>query len=546
MPSIRPPGSSTKTWARLLPHASRRGFLAGAAALAAGPALARTGAPASGTVTILHGNDLHGRHSAFEVAPGNALSQTGETAHFDFDRAGLIGGVPRLAAAVAARRRALGPENVLLVDGGDTFSDDMLGNLTRGEAMIRLMNAIGYDFMALGNHDFDYGIERTRELAEMAAFPMRAGNVIDTASGEPVLGDPTLLREVGGVTVGLLGLGYHNTPLTTNADNIRGLRFTNGIEVARRLVPGLRSRADLVVIVSHQGSAIDRRMLHEVEGIDLVIGAHSHDLISPPERVGEGWLVQALSDGAMLGEVTLSVEEGMLAAVEGSVHTLWADAFEEDAEVAALLARLRAPHEAALGERIGEAAGRIGRNYKVESSFDKLAGRILRKETGAEVALLPGVGYGVALAPGPVTAEALRRLLPHEAKAATLTLTGGQLHAVLEQSATNLAPGDPLEIVGGLIQTDGVAWTADLRRPVGERVSEVSVGGRPLEPDRRYSVVANAGMLKGLHRYDVVAGGRGVKRLDRGIYELVDAAFRRAGPIEPPATGDVTVVERAS
>ncbi|WP_299358748.1 bifunctional UDP-sugar hydrolase/5'-nucleotidase [uncultured Paracoccus sp.] len=531
--------------AGLRSDASRRAFLTGAAAVLAGPAVARSGTPAAGTVTILHTNDFHGRHSAFEVAPGNALAQTGQSSEFDFPRAGSIGGMPRLARAVRDRREALGSGNVLLVDGGDSFSDDLLGNLTRGEAMIRLMNAVGYDFMALGNHDFDYGLDRTRELANIAKFPIRGANVRDEASGQPLLGDPALVREIGGISVGLLAVGYHNTPLTTNADNIRGLRFTNGIEEARRLVPDLRRRADLVVVVSHQGSAVDRKMLHEVDGIDLVIAAHSHDLISPPERIGNGWLVQALSDGTMLGEVTLSLQGGTVASVEGAVHTLWADEVEEDTEVAALLEELRAPHEEVLQERIADAAERIGRSYEVESPFDKLIGRILREETGAEIALLPGVGYGVALTSGPITAEALRRLLPHEARIATVTLTGEQLHAVLEQSASNLAPDDPIEKVGGLIQTDGLTWTADLRRPIGERVSAVSVGGSSLEPGRRYAVVANAGMLNGLHRYDVVGQGQKIQRLEQGVYDLVEAAFRRGGRVEAPALGDVTVVQRA-
>lgn len=522
---------------------SRRAFLVGAAAVTAAPALARTGRGPTGKVTLLHTNDFHGRHSPVEVAPGGALAQTGRARKFDFDRRGRIGGLPALAAAVAERRREVGAERVLLVDGGDTFSDDLLGNLTDGEAMIRLMNAVGYDLMVLGNHDFDYGVARTRELADMARFPIRAGNVVDAGTGEPAFGDPVLVRKIDGITVGVLALGYHNTPLTTSAENIKGLRFTDGIEVARKIVPELRRHADVVVVVSHQGTAVDRHMLGEIEGIDLVIGAHSHDLITPPERVGGGWLVQALSDGAVLGEVTLTVEDGAIVSVEGMAHMLWADRFDEDAEVAALLADFRAPHAEALDERIAEAAEQIGRNYKEESPFDKLAGRILREETGADVAMLPGVGYGVALTPGPITAEALRRLLPHPAKAATLTLTGKQIQDVLEQNATNLAPGDPRAIVGGLIQTDGIAWTIDMRRPVGTRVTEISIGGRALEPGRSYTVVANAGMLRGLHNYDTVGKGEGVTLLDQSLPELVAAGFRRAGQVQAPAVGDVTLID---
>lgn len=187
---------------------SRREILASALALAAGSAGAQTRDERTRMVTILHTNDFHGRHAAFEVAPGDATAQTGDHGrdHVEFDRAGRIGGFPGLATAIAERRRALGRDNVLLVDGGDTFSDDLLGNLTKGEAMIRLMNAVGYQFMALGNHDFDYGFERTRELARIARFPMRGANIVEHAAGAPVFGDPTLVKTVRGVKIGLLAL----------------------------------------------------------------------------------------------------------------------------------------------------------------------------------------------------------------------------------------------------------------------------------------------------------------------------------------------------
>lgn len=512
-------------------------------ALAAGSASAQPRDERARSVTILHTNDFHGRHAAFDVAPGDATAQTGDQGrdHVEFDRAGRIGGFPALATAIAERRRALAADNVILVDGGDTFSDDLLGNLTKGEAMIRLMNAVGYQFMALGNHDFDYGLERTRELARIARFPMRGANIIERETGAPVFGDPSLVTLIDGVRIGLLALGYHNTHLTGDRGNVRALEFTNGIATARRLVPELRRRADVIVVVSHQGSKVDRKLLREVKGIDLVIGAHSHDVINPPERVGEGWIVQAMADGAMLGEVTLSVRDGKVTNVTGTVHALWADRFRDDPEAAALVAKLRAPHRAELESVLATAADRIGRQYKSESPFDKLVGRILRDETAAAVAFLPGVGYGVSLMPGPITRESLATLLPHPTKVATLRLTGAQIREVLEQSATNQAPDDPLTGVGGLIQTDGLVWSADLRRPLGQRVQNILVGQNSLDPEGRYRVVVNAGMLGGIHNYETFARGEEVNKLDRTVTELVETAFRKAGIVRAPALGDMTI-----
>ncbi len=389
----------------------RRTCLAAAAALPlATLAGCTTPAPAGGrSVTILHFNDTHGRHRPFAVAPGNATAQTGEPRrHEAFDRAGFVGGYAALASAVAEARQRHGADRVLLLHGGDAFSDDLLGNLSGGEATIRCLNALGVDALALGNHDFDYGVRRTRQLQALARFPMRGANVLDEASGEPFLGEPVQRFERGGVRVGLLCLGYHNTPDTASAEHLRGLRFGSGIDAARRWLPALRATSDLVVVLSHQGSAVDRVLARSVPGIDLIVGAHSHDAISPPERVGDSWIVQALSDGAALGEVTVALDAGgRIERVDGRLHVLWADRWAADPGMAALVESLRAPHRAQLEAPLGRAAERIGRRYRAPSPFDVLVGELLIERTGAELALLPGVGYGVSLEPGVVTREAL-------------------------------------------------------------------------------------------------------------------------------------------
>src|SRR3954471_13458624 len=144
------------------------------------PRLAGETAPSqvSGTFTILHTNDIHGDLGEFVVDTGDATSQTGDRGrpYQEYPRRGVIGGFARLATAVEQARRNRPEGSVILVDAGDTFGDGLLANLTRGEATIRMMNALGYTFMTLGNHDFEYTAARTRELQQLAHFPMRAAN----------------------------------------------------------------------------------------------------------------------------------------------------------------------------------------------------------------------------------------------------------------------------------------------------------------------------------------------------------------------------------
>jgi 2',3'-cyclic-nucleotide 2'-phosphodiesterase (5'-nucleotidase family) len=495
-------------------------------------------------VTILHVNDSHGRYMPFEVAGENATSQTGDPGGPPerFRRTGRVGGFAYLATAVEEIRRRRGRENVLLIHSGDTFSDDLLGNLTKGEAVVDLMNALKFDFLALGNHDFDYGQKRTRALAELARFPMRAANVIDKNTGKPFLGNPTALLEAGGVRVGLLALGYHHTDLTTSPKNIPTLKFTSGIEAARPYVAELARRADVVVVASHLGHAVDRKLARTVEGIDLILGGHSHDTLSRGEQVGSTWIAQARSDLAVLGEVRVRIENGGAKHFTVTSHTLWNDRYRPDARFVKKISELRAPHQKKLEEVLATTTQTIGRNYMSESPFDVLVGQMLLDHTGAEVAMLPGIGYGVSLTPGPITREALYTLLPHPAKVATVRLSGAQLIDILEQSATNIAPSDPERIVGGLVQTAGMTWTVDLTQPIDSRIRDVAVDGKPIGLKRQYLVATQSGMMRGIHRYRSFARGQAPRRSELKLNDLVERAMKAMTDVARPAMGNLRLI----
>lgn len=495
-------------------------------------------------ITILHTNDRHGTHKPFKTTEGNSTSQTGDEGKetlFTFDREAKIEGFAYLATAVKKIRREKGKENVLLLDAGDTFSDDQLGNLTKGEAVIHLMRSLSYDFMALGNHDFDYGRERTAELQEKAGFPFGAANITDSITGKPFLDPPYIIRKVGDTRIAVLAISYHNTPLTGNRENMKGLRFSPGHEAIKEYIPILQNQSDILIVLSHAGTAVDELIAKEVEGIDLIIGGHSHDLISPPHKVNETFIVQALSDGAILGETQLIIADNRLIDVKTNHHFLWNDEWEPDQETLELVTRLRSPFLNKLEEKIATTETVIGRQYKSESPFDKLVGNLLREENNAEVALLPGVGYGISLH-GDISSENIYKLLPHPSKIVTLTMTGKQLKSTLEQTAQNLNPKSDLDLVGGLLQSSGIEYEMDLTKPVGQRVTNISIGGTPLQNSKDYNVVTHTGMLRGIHNYDKIGKGDNIQKTDRQLNEFILEKFRELGTISFPANmGEIKI-----
>ena len=496
------------------------------------------------TFTILHTNDIHGDIREFVVDTGDATSQTGDPgrAFQQYGSAGTIGGLARLATAVNDIRSVRGAPNVVLVDAGDTFGDGLLANITRGEATLRVMDAIGYNFMALGNHDYEYTSDNTLRLQTLVKFPMRAANAIVRATGQPFGGDPTLVITAGGVRVGLLALTYHNTDQTGNKSNTTTLEFLNGIETARKYIPALRQRADVIVVVSHQGTVVDSALAARVPGIDIIIGGHSHDRIAPPRHIGNTWMVQALSDASALGELTVTVTDGHLSRVVGAVHELYANRYSPNARIATLIDSIRAPYRDTLDAVVATAATRIGRQYKSESPVDVLAAELLREYGAADVAFLPGLGFGVTIQPGPITRETLIGLFPHPTTVIHETLTGAQILAVLEQSATNLRPIADVDRVGGLVQTAGVRWTIDLTKPVQHRVRDVFVGAQAIEPARRYSVMTNGGFLQGTHRQGVFADGTEITKDAKPFAVFLEEALRARGTVRAPASTSVTLL----
>lgn len=497
-------------------------------------------------ITILHTNDIHGSYNPFYAFKGNATAQTGDSIddYMTFSKNGEIGGIARLATAIKKIRLKKDSASILLLDGGDTFSDDLLSNITKGEIVVKLLNELNYDMMVLGNHDFDYGLDRTRALAEMANFPMRAANVIDLATNEAIFNEPYKIYEKGNIRVAILPIAYRNTKLTGNPKNMEGVRFEQGLATIKRYLPELEKKADLIIVLSHEGMAIDKLIADEIKGIDLIVGAHSHDYIDPPYNSNGTFVVQAMSDAAILAETELIMEEGLLIDVKTTYHFLYADEWDEDIEILKMVEDYKLKHGKELEEFVAIAQAPIGRQYKMESPFDKLVTYILMDEMNSDVAFMPGVGYGITLQ-NEIHKEDVFKLLPHNSKIITLNMTGKQLFALLQQTATNLKPKDKMETVGGLLQSSGISYTLDLSKPVGERISTVTISNRPLDLNETYKVATHAGMLNGTHNYTQFANGTNIQTMDSNLNDFITKKLKQLKRISMPRNmGEVTIVSK--
>jgi 2',3'-cyclic-nucleotide 2'-phosphodiesterase (5'-nucleotidase family) len=448
-------------------------------------------------------------------------------------------------------RDSVGAEHVLLLDAGDTIGDTMLAAETQGKALVQIMNAIGYDAMVIGNHEPDFSLDKLKSRLAEARFGVLGANVIDARTGEPIF-QPTWIRQIGGVKVGILGLGYPHTAFTTSPKNVAGARFLPAVETARRWIPRLRGEGvQLLIALSHLGLGADIELARLAKGIDVIVGGHSHNRLSEPMRIGDTIIVQAGAHGSDLGRLDVTVRGGRVQEFRGSLLALDHRFYGAHPDISALVEALRAPHLSQLEEPVAMAEQAVPRaqtlagpalgSRDAESPVDELFADILRDALQVEVVLLPGVGYGVALGPGPVTAEDLRNLLPHDAEVVTMKMTGQQLRDIIEQSLENVLTPDASRRVGGMIQVSGLAFGYDPNAPASNRLRWVTVQGEQIEPARLYDVATNTLLSEGGHRYRTFQHGED-QRVRGNEYAMIREHLAARRVIAPPHAGRIHVV----
>jgi sulfur-oxidizing protein SoxB len=455
----------------------------------------------------------------FGLPPASAAAHA--LTHHEFEalaRAyGKVGGLDRMATLVKAIRAAR-PGRVLLLDGGDTWQGSFTANRSRGADMVEAMNALGVDAMS-AHWEFTYGAERVKELVAALKFPFLAGNVRDTEWNEEVF-KHTEIFERGGLKIAVIGQAFPYTPVANPRHLIPTWSFGIQEELVQRRVEAARQGgADLVVLLSHNGFDVDRKLAGRVKGIDVILTGHTHDALPEAVRVGATLLVASGSHGKFLSRLDLEVSDRRVSDFRYKLIPIFADAIAPDAAMSALIKRIRAPHEAALARVLGKTETLLFRRGNFNGTFDDLIGQALIAERAAEIALSPGFRWGATLLPGAdITAEDVYNQTAITYPNAYRTeMTGAFLKEVLEDVADNLFNPDPYYQQGGdMVRSAGLGYAIDIGRPAGQRISNMTVlrTGKAVEASAKYTVAGWASVNEGTEGppiWDVVM--RHVERL---------------------------------
>jgi S-sulfosulfanyl-L-cysteine sulfohydrolase len=404
---------------------------------------------------------------------------------------GRVGGLDRIATLVKAIR-AERPGNTLLIDCGDTWQGSYTALQNRGEDMVDAMKALGVDVM-VPHWEFTYGAERVKELVAKLGFPFLAGNVKDSEWQEDVF-PHTAFFERGGVKVAVIGQAFPYTPIANPRWMMPGWEF--GIredEMKKRVEAARAAGAQLVVVASHNGFDVDRKMASRVAGIDVILTGHTHDAIPEVVPVGKTLLVAAGSHGKFLARLDLDVRNGQVVAYGFKLIPVLADAITPDPDMAALIDRIRAPHAAQLGRVLGRTEKLLYRRGNVNGTFDDLICQALLKERDAEIALSPGFRWGSSVLAGQdITLEDVYNQTAITYPAAYRSeMTGKMLKDIMEDVADNLFHPDPYYQQGGdMVRVGGLGYVMDPGKAIGARIGDMRLlrTGKPIDPARTYVV----------------------------------------------------------
>jgi len=421
-------------------------------------------------LTILHTNDMHGHY-----LPTKATW---------LDKEPDIGGFEALSYYVARERGDAA--NSLLLDAGDFMTGSMICDIeymgAYGGALVAMMNLIGYDGMIPGNHEFDISVTNFKALEDIAEFPVFCANM--AKGDEPLTEKACHIYDVGGLKVGVIGLTYHQMRGMVSDPNLEGYDSIEPVSVMDSLITEIDPVTDVIIVLSHMGLGYDRYLAQATEGLDLIVGGHSHVELEKPEIVNGVLIVQAGSNCQFLGRIDLDVEGDSIADYHGRLIPMLTENIGPDLQISAMVSRFNSEIESMYGEVIGKLKYRWEHAHGEETVIGDWVTDVIKKRLYADLAIINSGAIRKDLDPGDITVRDILEMLPFDNEIVTFVCSGGQLRSIAEQNISYSAEGYiyPLQI-SGMTYT----WC---ETDSGNQIIDIMMDGRPIDNDRTYTVAS--------------------------------------------------------
>ncbi|MCB9365703.1 MAG: 5'-nucleotidase C-terminal domain-containing protein [Calditrichaeota bacterium] len=515
------------------------------------------------SVVICNTNDVHGGVDSSDATFMNP----------EFPPA--LGGGASLATLVTRMRAyaAQQGKGFLLIDTGDIFQGTLVGTKSEGTAVVRYMNEVKYDAWVPGNHEFDLGRGITENLIQQATFPVISSNIYDTANSDTThFVQPYIIREFGGVKVGVIGITTSGTERASFEDNVKNLYFAPEVTTLAAYRDTLQSMGcNIIVAACHLGLPYDRwdawddlekkaaegwktdytrnafELARRVPGIDVLFAGDIHVGYTEPwvDPVTHTPCFQGYGRGTnlMCVEFEFDAESGQLIrwknfADESTLITLFSDQFPRDREIAECIDTVVARVEVGFNDKIGEAEQPITRIGEGESAMGNLVCDAMLWRLKGDIALTNKGGVRTDLPGGNITPQDVFNVLPFDNTLGAVNVTGAFIRDLLEEKVAYGGSG---------LYVAGMRVKIDRSRERGDRVVSLEIGGKPYDPEANYKLVTTDYLLEGNSGMEKLAALRSQAAVETGIYmrEAIIEFIKSHSPLSPKLDGRWQFVDRS-
>lgn len=458
--------------------------------------IAFANAPGQEKVVFLFYNDFHSQNLPFQEDAESTISPQ-------------VGGAATLAGYINHFRAEFAP-NVCVVNAGDDFQGSPSCTITKGQSQIEILNLIQPDVMTLGNHEFDYGREGIERLLTQANFPIICANIIDKKNVK-TLTPPYLIKKIGTVRIGFIGLLTPNMQYLTLKENIEGYKFLDPQATLIEYLPKLKNKADIIVLVSHLGYRADIRLAKNFDDLNLVFGGHTHMTLIKPFIEKDIIICQAGSRGNYLGvlEAWIDIKARKITKYKMRLVKTFTDEIEPDSLVLQKVNEIEAPVRQQLAKVIGKLETPWIRKVSPgESNIANWIADAIREHAQTDVTFINASGIRKDLPAGNITERDIWEIEPFSNTITQFQVTGKELKQILEKSHSDQR---------SFLVPSGVRYYWVINAPRGNRVRDIQINGTPLEMDSTYMISSN-NFLTGETKFEKAFG------LNYADHEIIQTA----------------------
>ena len=441
-------------------------------------------------ITIFHTNDLHARVKADDddgktigLAAMNALVKK-EKSHADF---------------------------VLWLDAGDTFHGMPYMNISRGEGMVKLLNASELDTFVPGNHEFNYGTKRVEEISKEVDFDFICANIVKKNTTERIFQPYKIYETPEGTKIGIFGLITPETRYKAAPENVESIDFLDPVETAREMVEILRPQCNIVIGLMHMG--IDRYSEYtsdiiaaEVRGIDLIVDGHSHTELDEGLEIGNTVIVQTGMHGYRFGRIEIEVQNHKI--ISETLELLDKNDIRSmiprpDDNILQLLEKIEHETDQLFDTEIGRSDRRLENNSLImcrrETELGDLCADAFRWKTGADIAVVNGGGIRSHIPAGKITYRDIAKIYPFDNRIQLVEINGKMIREMLNFSISQYP-----KIFNGFLQVSGIRFSYDARKDIGSQVGDIYIGKELLDESKIYTMAVSDFLLQGGDGYDML------------------------------------------